>query len=98
MALWIWSLPLLLKFSGRETMLSFCLANLFALRQEVTANLIQISIEEDTIDQPQEYFYRIFDVKFLLGDSVSSGVMSNMSLSDAYFIATFFMLSFIGLS
>ena len=51
MALWIWSLPLLLKFSGRETMLSFCLANLFALRQEVTANLIQISIEEDTIDQ-----------------------------------------------
>ena len=46
----------------------------------------------------QEYLYRIFDVTFLLGESVSSGVMGNMSLSKAYFIATFFMLSSIGLS
>ena len=46
----------------------------------------------------EEYLYRIFDLTFLLGESVSSGVMSNMSLSKAYFIATFFMLSSIGLS
>ena len=46
----------------------------------------------------EEYLYRIFDFTFLLGESVSSGVMSNMSLSKAYFIATFFMLSSIGLS
>ena len=46
----------------------------------------------------EEYLYRIFHVTFLLGESVSSGVMSNMSLSKAYFIATFFMLSSIGLS
>ena len=46
----------------------------------------------------QEYLYQIFDLTFLLGESVSSGVMSNMSLSKAYFIATFFLLSSIGLS
>ena len=46
----------------------------------------------------QEYLYQIFDFAFLLGESVLSGVMSNMSLSKAYFIATFFMLSSIGLS
>ena len=46
----------------------------------------------------EEYLYRIFDLTFLLGESVSSGVMSNISLSEAYLIDTFFMLSSIGLS
>ena len=32
-------------------MLPLCFSNLFALRQEITVNLIQISIEEDNIHQ-----------------------------------------------
>ena len=41
------SLPILLNFSQTGNMLSLVFANIVALRQEVTINLHQITIEED---------------------------------------------------
>ena len=49
MACLVMTLPLLLIFSQTGSMLSLKIANILPLRQEVTANLIQITIEEDNI-------------------------------------------------
>ena len=49
MAHWVMNLSLLLNFSQTGNMLALIFANIVALRQEVTINLHQITIKEDTI-------------------------------------------------